>query len=95
MPVLLVTDSAATQMRQILDREDVEGSAIRLTRTAGDDGTAEISIMAVERPRPGDVEAEAKDVDILVGSELAAELDDKVLDTPSEGSGFTITPQTG
>jgi hypothetical protein len=49
--------------------------------------------MAVEQPRPGDVEAEAKDVDILVGSELADELDDKLLDSAPGGQGFMITPQ--
>jgi Fe-S cluster assembly iron-binding protein IscA len=92
-PVLLVTDSAASEMRQLLDREDVQGSAIRLTRETREDGSADISLVAVEQPRPGDVEAEAKDIDILVASELAADLDDKVLDTRPSGQGFTITPQ--
>jgi len=91
--MLLVTDSAAAQMRGILEREDVQGSAIRLTRIPADDGSAEISLMAVEQARPGDVEADAKDVDIVVGAELAPELDDKVLDAPPGGQGFTITPQ--
>jgi len=91
--VLLVTESAASEMRQILDRDDVQGSAIRLTREPRGDGAAEISLVAVEQPRPGDVEAEAKDVDILVGSELADELDDKVLDSRPGGQGFTIGQQ--
>lgn len=91
--MLLVTDSAASEMRAILDRDDVEGSAIRLTREQRGGGEAGISLMAVEQPRPGDVEAEAKDVDILVGSELADELDDKLLDSAPGGQGFMITPQ--
>jgi hypothetical protein len=52
-----------------------------------------MSLVAVEQPRPGDVEAQAKDVDILVGSELADELDDKVLDSRLDGQGFTIAQQ--
>jgi Fe-S cluster assembly iron-binding protein IscA len=91
--VLLVTDSAASEMREILDRDDVHGSAIRLTRETRPDGAGEISLVAVEQPRPGDVEAQAKDVDILVGSELAEELDDKVLDSRPGGQGFTIAQQ--
>ena len=91
--MLLVTDNAASEMREILDRDDVHGSAIRLTREELADGATGISLMAVEQPRPGDVEAEAKDVDILVGSELARELDDKLLDSRPDGQGFTITPQ--
>ncbi len=92
--MLLVTDTAASEMREILDREDVQGKAIRLTLAPRDDGGAvEISLVAVEQPRPGDVEAEAKDVDILVGSELVDELDDKVLDSRPDGQGFSITPQ--
>jgi Fe-S cluster assembly iron-binding protein IscA len=91
--MLLVTDSAASEMREILDRDDVQGSAIRLTLAPTEGGAAEISLVAVQQPRPGDVEAEAKDVDILVGSELVDELDDKVLDSRPDGQGFSITPQ--
>jgi hypothetical protein len=92
--VLLVTDSAASEMREILDREDVQGSAIRLTREGREEGPTTISLVAVEEPRAGDVEAQAKDVDILVGSELVDELDDKILDSRPDHQGFTITPQT-
>lgn len=92
--MLLVTDSAASEMREILDRDDVQGSAIRLTREARPDGSGEISLVAVEQPRPGDVEAQAKDVDILVGSELVDELDDKVLDSRPGVQGFTIAQQS-
>jgi len=91
--MLLVTDSAASEMREILDRDDVQGSAIRLTRETRPDGAGEISLVAIEQPGPGDVEAQAKDVDILVGSELADELDDKVLDSRPGGQGFTIAQQ--
>jgi Fe-S cluster assembly iron-binding protein IscA len=92
--MLQVTDNAASAFKGILDRDDVEGTAIRITMSPSEKpGGGEIALMAVQQPHVGDVETKATGVQVLVAAELADQLDDKVLDTQPDGTTFTIREQ--
>ncbi|HZD18259.1 MAG TPA: hypothetical protein VE669_08970 [Actinomycetota bacterium] len=93
--MLQVTDSAASAFRDILAKEDVPGNAIRLAPEMQADGKGGISLQAISEPAPTDSPAEAPGVQVVVAPELAASLDDAVLDArPTEqGAEFFLVPQ--
>ncbi len=93
--MLQITDTAASAFRDILSNEDVPGSAIRLAPETQADGRASISLQAIDQPAPTDAPAEASGVQVVVAPELAASLDDAILDArPSQqGTEFFIRPQ--
>jgi Fe-S cluster assembly iron-binding protein IscA len=94
--MLQVTDRAATAFRSMLDRDDVPGTAIRVTlESSAEPGTREIAFLAVDGPKVGDVETKASGVKVVVAPELVDELDDVVLDAEesSEGPSFKMSKQ--
>jgi Fe-S cluster assembly iron-binding protein IscA len=94
--MLQVTDRAASVFRSMLDREDVPGTAIRLTlESSAEPGTREIAFVAVDGPKVGDVETKATGVKVVVAPELVDQLDDAVLDAEesSEGPSFKMLKQ--
>ena len=93
--MLQITDSAASAFRDILEREEVRGQAIRLVPERRSDGEGGISLEAIDQPAPADAEAEAEGVRVVVAQELASTLDDAVLDAkPTEqGTEFFIRSQ--
>jgi Fe-S cluster assembly iron-binding protein IscA len=94
--MLQVTDRAASVFRDMLDRDDVPGTAIRLAlEPSAEPGSREIAFVAVDGPKVGDVETKASGVKVVVAPELVDQLDDKVLDaekTP-QGPNFTMFEQ--
>ena len=94
--MLQITDTAASAFREILAREDVPGQAIRLVPERKSDGEAAISLEAIDEPAPADMQAEAKGVRVVVAPELAAKLDDAILDAnPIEGGTEFFIRQQG
>ena len=93
--MLQITDTAASAFRDILDREEVRGQAIRLVPERRSDGEGGISLEAINEPSPADAEAQAQGVRVVVAQELAPTLDDAVLDAkPTEqGTEFFIRSQ--
>jgi len=93
--MLQITDTAASAFRDILAREDVAGSAIRLAPEPQADGGASITLQAIDQPAPSDAPAQAAGVQVVVAPELAASLEDAILDArPTErGTEFYIRPQ--
>ncbi|MGH2540989.1 MAG: hypothetical protein ACRDGK_10740 [Actinomycetota bacterium] len=95
--MLLVTDHAASVFRAILDRDDVSGTAIRLSPEPTDDGSLRISLSAISQPRDEDVPTRAEGVDVFVAPELAPQVEGSVLDSESVGTEdrFVLRPTTG
>lgn len=93
--MLQVTDSASTAFRQLLNQEDVPGTAIRIAPTVRQDGQSGITLQAIDQPAPEDQATTAKDVQVVVAPELAPSLDDAVLDArpTDEGAEFYLRPQ--
>jgi Fe-S cluster assembly iron-binding protein IscA len=94
--MLQVTDRAASVFRSMLDRDDVPGTAIRLTlESSAEPGSREIAFVAVDGPKAGDVETEATGVKVVVAPELVDQLDDAVLDAEDsyEGPSFKMFKQ--
>jgi Fe-S cluster assembly iron-binding protein IscA len=85
--MLQVTDAAVSVFKEILDREDVNGTAIRLAAVEQPTGGSEIALQAVDGPREGDAPTEAKGIDVFVAANLAAPLDTAVLDTEATDTG--------
>jgi Fe-S cluster assembly iron-binding protein IscA len=95
--MLQVTESAEALFRQLLDREDVTGNAIRIQPVPGPEGEAVVSFEVVEQPETNDAPAESPGVDIYVAPELteplgAARLDARETD---RGSELFLTEQAG
>jgi Fe-S cluster assembly iron-binding protein IscA len=88
--MLLVTDQAAAMFRDILARNDVEGNSIRLAPEVGKDGTARITIIAIDEPRESDAPTQADGVDVYVAPELASDLEDSILDTEGDAGGTRL-----
>lgn len=94
--MLQVTDAAVSVFKEILQREEVSGGAIRLAPVTGPTGVSEIAIQTVEGPREGDTPTEATDLDVFVAEDLAQPLDAAVLDaeeTEEGGSKLVLHPQ--
>jgi Fe-S cluster assembly iron-binding protein IscA len=85
--MLHVTDAAVTVFKEILDREDVTGSAIRRAAVEQPTGGSEIALQAVDGPREDDAPTEADGVDVFVDANLAVPLDTAVLDTEDTETG--------
>jgi Fe-S cluster assembly iron-binding protein IscA len=95
--MLQVTDAAVSVFKEILQREEVSGGAIRLTAVTGRAGESEIAIQPVESPREGDAPTEATDLDVFVSEDLAQPLDAAVLDAEDAegGTKLVLRPQSG
>lgn len=93
--MLQVTDTAASVFQDILSKDDVHGSAIRLAPTIQADGQGGITIEAIEQPSPADAATQAEGVQVVVASELAPSLEDAVLDArkTEQGAEFFLRPQ--
>lgn len=94
--MLQVTDAAVTVFKEILQREEVSGAAIRLAAVTGQAGESEIAIQPVESPREGDAPTEATDLDVFVSEDLAQPLDAAVLDAEDTegGTKLVLRPQS-
>ena len=93
--MLQVTESAVSAFRRILDRDDVEGEAIRLAPTMQGDGQVGITLEAVDQPAPEDAPTAAEGLTVVVAPELAPSLEDAVLDADSteQGAEFFLRAQ--
>ena len=85
--MLLVTDQAASVLRDILGRDDVEGNAIRLAPEVLQDGSTQIALQAIVEPRAADAPTQAEGVDVFVAPELASDLENSVIDAEREPTG--------
>lgn len=84
--MLLVTDGAVSVFRDILERNDLQGMAIRLAAPETGEGvTPQIKLEAVRSPRTDDLATHADGLDVFVAPELAPEVEHSVLDAASEG----------
>jgi Fe-S cluster assembly iron-binding protein IscA len=94
--MLQVTDAAVSVFKEIVQREDVSGGAIRLAQVTGPTGESEIAIQTVEGPREGDAPTEARGLDVFVAEDLAQPLDAAVLDAEATEAGnkLVLHPQT-
>lgn len=93
--MLQITDTAASAFREILEKEDVPGTAIRLAPEMQEDGRGGITLQAIDRPSPTDAPTQATGIEVVVAPELAASLDDAILDARSteQGAEFFLVPQ--
>jgi Fe-S cluster assembly iron-binding protein IscA len=93
--MLQVTEAAATVFKEILQREDVTGEAIRLAPVTDPAGEPDIALQTVEGPREGDAQTEATGVEVFVAEDLAQPLDAAVLDAEGTGEGarLVLRPQ--
>jgi Fe-S cluster assembly iron-binding protein IscA len=93
--MLQITDTAASAFRDILERKDVPGTAIRLVPEMTDEDQGNIALQAIEQPAPSDSHAQAEGVEVVVAPELADKLDDAILDAKvtAQGPEFFIRRQ--
>ena len=94
--MLQVTDAAVSVFKEILQREEVSGGAIRLAQVTDPTGESKIAIQTVEGPREGDAPTEASDPDVFVAEDLAQPLDSAVLDAEATevGTKLVLHPQS-
>jgi Fe-S cluster assembly iron-binding protein IscA len=88
--MLQVTESAASVFREILDREDITGTAIRLAPVPGPGGETGITIQTVDGPEAGDAPSASPGLDVCVAPALAEPLDAAILDTQETDQGVTL-----
>jgi Fe-S cluster assembly iron-binding protein IscA len=95
--MLQITENAASAFREILDREELSGNAIRIAPTRENDGQLGITLLAIDRPGPGDAATQAEGVEVVVAEELAPSLDEAILDVKrsDEGAEFFLRSQGG
>lgn len=93
--MLLLTTSATTAIRGLLDRHDLpETAGLRISRTGGEE--SKFSLGAIQSPKAGDLVIEHGGARVFVGPRAAEVLDNKVLDATVETNGrvrFVVTPQ--
>lgn len=88
--MLQITETAASVFRDILAKEDVQGTAIRLAPEIQEDGRGGISLQAIDRPAPSDAPAQARGVHVVVAAELAESLEDAILDARQTETGAEL-----
>ena len=93
--MLQVTDAAVSVFKEILQREDVTGDAIRLAPVTQPTGESDIALQTVEGPREGDARTDAEDPEVFVAEDLAQPLDAAVLDVEdtAEGAQLVLRPR--
>ncbi|MGH2681950.1 MAG: hypothetical protein ACRDIX_01795 [Actinomycetota bacterium] len=93
--MLQVTDAAVSVFREILQRGQTSGGAIRLAPVIGPTGESEVAIQTVEGPREGDATTEAEGLDVFVAEDLIQPLEAAVLDAEeTEGrANLVLRPQ--
>jgi Fe-S cluster assembly iron-binding protein IscA len=93
--MLDVTEQAATVIRAIADRPELpDGAGLRIASDASSD--AGLSVAAVPEPEQGDQVVDEKGARVFVDSDLAALLDDKILDARVDERGsaeFLVSTQ--
>jgi len=85
--MLQITETAASVFRDLLAKEDVPGTAIRLAPEIQEDGRGGISLQAIDQPAPTDAPAQAPGVQVVVAAELAESLEDAILDARETETG--------
>jgi Fe-S cluster assembly iron-binding protein IscA len=88
--MLQVTEAAVSVFKEVLQREEVSGGAIRLAPVTGPTGESEIGIQTVEGPREGDATAESAGLEVFVAEGLAQPLDAAVLDAQETEAGAKL-----
>ncbi len=88
--MLQVTESAEALFRQLLEREDVPGNAIRIQPAPGPEGQAAIAFQPVDQPDTNDAPAESPGVDIYVAPELTEPLGTAMLDARETDRGTEL-----
>lgn len=93
--MLQITDQAATVFQQVVQAERPDGGAIRIGTSASPDGQPAIQFGVVPGPSEGDVPAEAPGIDVFVSPELAAPLDEAIVDArqSEQGTELFVRPQ--
>jgi Fe-S cluster assembly iron-binding protein IscA len=91
--MLTLTARAATAVSSVLSSPDVPaGSTLRLQHGIDSDGEATIGIAVVSEPQPDDEPVPEVDGELYLAPEVAAVLDDHILDAEvqDESLAFTI-----
>lgn len=88
--MLEVTQKASDAFRTFLDRDDVQGNAIKLVAERGDDGQTGIGVEPIEQPGPNDVATSSPGVKVVLAADLAPVLEDAVLDARETDTGADL-----
>ena len=88
--MLEVTQAASSAFRTFLDRNDVEGTAIKLVAEHSADGETGIGVEPIDQPGPKDVATRSTGVVVVLAPEIAPSLDDAVLDARQTDTGADL-----
>ena len=88
--MLEVTEAASSAFRTFLDRDDVNGNAIKLTAERSPDGETGIGVEPIDRPGPNDVATNSSGVVVVLAPEIAPSLEGAVLDARKTDTGADL-----
>jgi Fe-S cluster assembly iron-binding protein IscA len=88
--MLEVTEAASSAFRTFLDRQDVQGNAIKLVAERSPDGETGIGVEPIDKPGPNDVATNSTGVVVVLAPEIAPSLDGAVLDARDSDTGADL-----
>jgi Fe-S cluster assembly iron-binding protein IscA len=93
--MLQVTDAAVNVFRKVLEQGNQEGDGIRLVQNEQPDGRMTVGVETIRQPDPSDEPTEANGLTVVVAQDLAADLENAVLDAAetSTGADLFVRPQ--
>ena len=88
--MLEVTEAASSAFQTFLDREDVQGTVIKLVAEPSTDGETGIGVEPIDRPGPNDVPTRSPGVVVVLAPEIAPSLEGAVLDARKTDGGADL-----
>ena len=88
--MLEVTEAASSAFRTFLDRDDVNGNAIKLVAERNPDGETGIGVQPIDHPGPNDVATRSTGVVVVLAPEIAPSLEGAVLDARQTDTGADL-----
>ena len=88
--MLEVTEAASAAFKTFLDRNDVQGNAIKLVAERSDNGETGIGVQPIDQPGPNDVATRSPGVVVVLAPEIAPSLEDAVLDARQTDTGSDL-----
>ena len=90
--MLTLTSRAASAVTSVLSSSDIPaGSTLRLEHGVGPNGESGIGMAVVSEPQPGDQRVPDLDDELCVAPDVAAELDNHVLDAEVQDDGLAFS----
>ena len=84
--MLTITENAEQALDAVAAAENApEGAGVRISQGVGANGQAAVGLALVPGPQPGDAVVDSANTPVFLAAEIAAMLDDKILDAEVQG----------